>query len=365
MKLYANGHEVACEDGDGKVVAAFPDVCMSPPPPPVGPVPVPYPNTSFSRDMKQGSKRVSVNGKPVMLRDQSFYATSPLGNEAATRNFGAGVVSHQIAGKTHFISWSMDVQCEGENVPRHIDLTTSNHGSNANNAVPTPNLAQSATGNAGQATLETCPCCNGPLHENQKDPITGEPLERLPEMEFYGRIAHYRLSRRAEMMDILRQVAEGLMQLPPWATKLDAKSGLPVQDNIIRMGDECERDLKKLQELRQKHSNCPNVHDPPDQGCGVHFKVMYAGLAGEARKAFSRRIRYDSIKEWKNRGYIIDDEDKVNHKTPLDAGGCPLSMQNLVPTEVLEGDCLEIEDLQTRIQNMIPPKNNERGMMYR
>ncbi|QRK08599.1 DUF4150 domain-containing protein [Archangium violaceum] len=247
MKVYANGNEVACADGDGKVVAAFPDVCMSPPPPPAGPVPVPYPNTSFSRDMKQGSKRVTINGKPVMLRDQSYYATSPLGNEAATRNFGAGIISHQITGKTHFISWSMDVHVEGKNVPRHIDLTTSNHGSNANNAVPTPNLAQSATSSPGQVTFNACPCCNGPLHENQKDPVTGQPFETIPEMEFYGRIAQYRMNRRAEMQGILQQAAEGKLPMPRWANMPDPKSGLPIKDNIIRMGDECERDFKKLQ----------------------------------------------------------------------------------------------------------------------
>ncbi|WP_430384237.1 PAAR-like domain-containing protein [Archangium violaceum] len=90
---------------------------MSPPPPPAGPVPVPYPNTSFSRDMKQGTKRVTINGKPVMLRDQSFYATSPLGNEAATRNFGGSLVTHTITGKTYFTSWSMDVLMEGKMSP--------------------------------------------------------------------------------------------------------------------------------------------------------------------------------------------------------------------------------------------------------
>jgi len=365
MKVFANGNEVACADGDGKVVAAFPDVCMSPPPPPAGPVPVPYPNTSFSRDMKQGIKRVTINGKPVMLRDESYYATSPLGNEAATRNFGAGIISHQITGKTYFISWSMDVHFEGKNVPRHIDLTTSNHGSNANNPVPTPNLAQSATSNPGQATLSTCPCCKGPLHENQKAPETGQPFETVPEMEFYGRIAQYRMSRRAEMQGILQRVAEGKMPMPPWANKLDPKSGLPVKDNIIRMGDECEKDFKKLQELRQKHPNCPNVHEPRDQGCGVHFKVVEPGLAGDVKSGGAwRAARQKSIKEWRKKGYSIYDEDQVNHMPPADSGGCPYSLSNLVPDSVLSGDCREIENIQTRIQNMSPPKRDERKMLF-
>ena len=34
-----------------------------------------------------------------MLKDQSFYKTSPLGNEAATNSFGASLVTHVIAGR--------------------------------------------------------------------------------------------------------------------------------------------------------------------------------------------------------------------------------------------------------------------------
>src|SRR5712692_7664773 len=109
-EVYANGDEIACKAGDGKVIAAFPDVCLSPPSPPAGPVPVPYPNTSFSKDMRNGSKTVKINKKEVMLKDLSFYQTSPLGDEAATRSFGGSVVTHTITGKTYFIAWSMDVK---------------------------------------------------------------------------------------------------------------------------------------------------------------------------------------------------------------------------------------------------------------
>lgn len=129
VTVYANGSEVACKAGGGKVIAEFPDVCLSPPSPPAGPVPIPYPATSFAKDMQGGSKTVQIGGKEIMLKDQSFYKTSPLGNEAATRSFGANVVTHVITGKTYFTSWSMDVKIEGKNVDRHMDLATSNHGS--------------------------------------------------------------------------------------------------------------------------------------------------------------------------------------------------------------------------------------------
>jgi hypothetical protein len=127
-EVYANNNEIACKAGGNKVVAEFPDVCLSPPSPPAGPIPVPYPDSSFSKDMQNGSKSVKIGGKEVMLRDTSFYKTSPLGDEAATRSFGSNILSHSITGKTYFIAWSMDVKIEGKNVDRHLDLTTSNHG---------------------------------------------------------------------------------------------------------------------------------------------------------------------------------------------------------------------------------------------
>ncbi|WP_460068918.1 DUF4150 domain-containing protein [Pseudomonas sp. S1_A06] len=141
--VYANGDEIACKAGGGKVIAAFPDVCLTPPPPPGGPIPVPYPDTSFSKDMKKGSKTVKIENKEIMLKNRSFYKTSPLGDEAATRSQGAGVITHVITGKTYFVSWSMDVLFEGQNVDRHTDLTTSNHASPAANAaVPMVNTAK-------------------------------------------------------------------------------------------------------------------------------------------------------------------------------------------------------------------------------
>jgi len=145
-EVFANGNEIACKSGDGKVIAALPDVCLSPPSPPAGPIPVPYPDTSFSKDMKNGSKTVKIDSKEVMLKDKSFYKTSPLGNEAATKSLGAGVVSHVITGKTYFVAWSMDVKFEGKNVDRHIDLTTSNHASPMGDTPTIPN-AEKTNGN--------------------------------------------------------------------------------------------------------------------------------------------------------------------------------------------------------------------------
>src|SRR3990172_9423513 len=160
--VFANNNEIACKGGDGKVIAAFPDVCLSPPSPPAGPVPIPYPDTSFSKDMMSGSKTVKIKNQEVMLKDKSFYKTAPLGNEAATNGLGAGVVTHVITGKTYFTMWSMDVKVEGENVDRHIDLTTSNHAS-AGNSAPGPNTAAATS-------VQKCPHCGKNLHDTGKYP---------------------------------------------------------------------------------------------------------------------------------------------------------------------------------------------------
>jgi hypothetical protein len=130
---------IACKAADGKTIAAMPDVCLSPPSPPAGPIPIPYPNTAAASDTTDGSKTVQICGQEVMLKDKSTFKTST-GNEAATKSFGMGVVTHQIQGKASFIAWSMDVKFESENIPRHLDLAGHNEGSKPDNTTPWPYL---------------------------------------------------------------------------------------------------------------------------------------------------------------------------------------------------------------------------------
>ncbi len=174
--VYANGNAIACKAGDDKVIAAMPDVCLSPPSPPAGPLPVPYPNTSFSKDMQNGSKSVKINNKEVMLKDRSFYKSSPLGDEAATRSFGGSVVTHVITGKTYFNAWSMDVQIEGANVDRHLDLTTSNHASYPGSTGPMSAMEDMAV----TRILEgRCPCCDQPLHATNPNAASPPPKSEM------------------------------------------------------------------------------------------------------------------------------------------------------------------------------------------
>ena len=138
-QVFANGMEIACKAGAGKVIAAFPDVCLTPPECPATPpgVPVPYPNTAMASDTADGSKSVKISDKEIMLKNKSCFKTST-GDEAGCAA-KKGLISSKNKGKVYFVKWSMDVKIEGENVDRHFDLTTNNHGSPvANEAVPWP-----------------------------------------------------------------------------------------------------------------------------------------------------------------------------------------------------------------------------------
>lgn len=133
--VFVNGREISCKAADGKSIAAFPDVCLTPPPPPAGPLPIPYPNTAMASDTSGGSKSVQVGGQEVMIKDTSYFKSST-GDEAATKAQGMAVVTHTIQGKAFFTSWSMDVKVEGENAVRHMDLTTHNHNPPPGNSPP-------------------------------------------------------------------------------------------------------------------------------------------------------------------------------------------------------------------------------------
>lgn len=135
VNVFANSQEIACKSADGKAPAAFPDTCLSPPPPPAGPIPIPYPNTASASDTSDGSTTVKICGAEVMLKDQSVFKSS-MGNEAATKAQGMGVVTHTIQGEASFVAWSFDVKIEGANVPRNLDIMIHNEQSSPPNTPP-------------------------------------------------------------------------------------------------------------------------------------------------------------------------------------------------------------------------------------
>src|SRR5437868_2015423 len=118
-EVYANGREIACKAASGKSIAAFPDVCFTPPLTPATPpgVPIPYPNTGMASDTTDGSTTVTISGKEVMLKNKSCFSKSS-GDEAGSAP-KKGVVTSKNMGKVYFTVWSMDVKFEGNNVDRH------------------------------------------------------------------------------------------------------------------------------------------------------------------------------------------------------------------------------------------------------
>ncbi|WDH20456.1 PAAR-like domain-containing protein [Pseudomonas chlororaphis] len=131
-QVFANNMEVSCKAAAGKSIACFPDVCFTPPqapPTPMG-VPIPYPNTGMAKDTTKGTRTVKISRKEVMLKDKSYFKTS-YGDEAGNAP-KKGVITSKIKGKVYFTAWSMNVKFEGENVVRHMDMTTHNHGSTSN-----------------------------------------------------------------------------------------------------------------------------------------------------------------------------------------------------------------------------------------
>lgn len=158
--VFANGREISCKAGDGKTICEFPDVCFTPPENPATPpgVPVPYPNTAFAKDTTSGSKKVKISGKEVMLKNKSYFKTST-GDEAGCAA-KKGVITSKIKGKAYFIGWSMDVKIEGENVVRHLDMTTNNHASPmANGSAPMVQTDSQAPGVMTIKCKEEWSCC--------------------------------------------------------------------------------------------------------------------------------------------------------------------------------------------------------------
>jgi hypothetical protein len=99
---------------------AFPDVCKTPAPP-APPIPIPYPNIAKSSDTAQGAKKVTCDGNPPCVKDSNFMTST--GDEAGSL---MGIASSKIKGKAEFVNFSFDVQFEGKNVPRALDLMLHN-----------------------------------------------------------------------------------------------------------------------------------------------------------------------------------------------------------------------------------------------
>ena len=134
--VFANGLEISGKAVGAKTIAAFPDVCMTPPENPATPpgVPVPYPNFAMAGDTENGTGKVLVRGKEANLKNKSDMSKTS-GDEAGAAA-KKGVITSKNTGKSFFKSWSPDVKFEGEPVVRMSDLTTNNHASDPGQTPP-------------------------------------------------------------------------------------------------------------------------------------------------------------------------------------------------------------------------------------
>jgi hypothetical protein len=132
------------------VTIAFPDVCKTPAPPAPF-VPIPYPNIAKSGDTASGTKKVKAEGKPICTKDSNFSMST--GDEAGSA--GGGMLSSKIKGKAEFVNFSFDVQFEGKNVPRSLDLMLHND----KNTPPFPVLQPPVIGLGKGPGKDECAFC--------------------------------------------------------------------------------------------------------------------------------------------------------------------------------------------------------------
>lgn len=349
--VFANGMEVAHKAGAGKVIAALPDVCLSPPPPPAGPVPVPYPNTSFAKDLKAGSTTVKIGGKPLALKDRSHYKSSPLGDEAATRNFGGSVVTHTITGATYFQASSMDVTVEGRSVCRHGDITTSNHASYPGSTPPFPNAEAQALAVAAVENNK-CPCCNKRKHGK------GRAMHRD---EYYEDIIkrHHRNKSNGIQKGVdaaKKRLAAAKLSGDPGAIAAGRANLAAQRARIAAQGASCDRDLADYRRLSKqavapKTCGCPSV--APSPPCDVFYRRPRAGSKRRDAQQKGIEKKWDCFKSLQLKKPAdrripplrkMQPGDQVNHLTPKQAGGCPTGEGNLTLDKELCAACRGLED---------------------
>ncbi|RWP37397.1 MAG: DUF4150 domain-containing protein [Mesorhizobium sp.] len=331
--VFAGTWEIAAENGMNKSIARFPDVCMSPPSPPAGPIPIPYPNTSFSNNLKSGSTTVRIGGKGAALAQKSYYKESVLGNEAATRTFGAAIITHQVTGKTFFSSWCMDVKFEGKNVCRHLDMTTSNHASYPGSTPPL-NTAEAENRAAALARMADpkpkCPCCGKEggqcpaalpttmSDDPSKPPVAREALAfeefyRLDEKDASGALTQTAKDRSAALA--ANKCTGGSC---PNAGKSPPKSAAPC-------------DVYRVTTLDESDAITANSAVPKETLREAHGIPAAKGAFKAAFKAGKSLLGVDQAK-WNTLTLQEQNESvKLDHTTPRTAGGCPASKDNTAP----------------------------------
>lgn len=326
-KVFANGKEISGKASDCKVIAAMPDVCLSPPSPPAGPLPVPYPDSSFAKDLKDGSKKVKIGSKPVTLQDKSHYKSSPLGDEACTKSFGANVIDHGNAGKTFNAAFSMDVAVEGKKVVRTLDLSTSNHtGKQPSGGAMGPNIGGAGAGGADDPEENPlCDCCGGPKHSDAQDrePMTSDEFY-APTPPAGGPAPNKRQAAAIGHAELVLEVA-----------KSDGCESLVHEDDSDPCAVHHPASAADNKAARGEYNAMMSPLTPDD-----YFTTKYGATLGK-----QVQDRGKSMKAALDSG-----SNSIAHRTPLAAGGCPIGAGNLQP---VSPECSHVEDELGKVQGEI------------
>jgi len=345
--VFANTWQIAAKSGMNKSIARFPDVCLSPPGPPAGPLPIPYPDTSFSTDLKQGSQTVKIGRKPAALAQQSYYKPSLLGNESATRAFGASVITHQITGKTYFQAWSMDVKIEGKNVCRHIDITTSNHGSYPGATPPGPTVEQQTALARINDADPKCPCCGKPGGQCpsalpttiKADDGSEKAREALAFHEFY-RLDDAQGGGPTRRQQMAAKPCTG--GDCPNAAKTERKSDAPCDVYRVTTSDESSAIEKGYSSQAQKRLR---THHGIPKAKGA-FKALrnpesVEPLTGLSKSQWEALGNGDAQEQVRQQNKVL----QLDHTTPRAAGGCPSSENNTQSHFKKCANCKDVDGL--------------------
>ena len=367
MTVFANSLEVSCKAQGNKIIAATPDTCMTPPENPATPpgVPVPYPSFGTDSDTENGTGTVLIGGETVSQKNISYYGKTT-GTEAGSAA-KKGVITSTNTGKAYAAAWSNDVKAESEPVVRFSDRATVNHASS------TPNDGNGVlVGGANPPPPppdppEACPCCDAePPHANQVD-ANGALLPQINEADYYERGYNARrpnlvndvANMEAAIERLQRQLNAVTVRNPAIVPVVQNNMNLSQQELTARQDalQQFDDNYNRLTNARNEVPPCQNLHDPADEGCGVHFNRTGAPPMPEPQDlGYTEEFGQEFKRQWDMaHGTNVSTlggghQNRNNHMTPLNAGGCPTGSGNLIPHQALPVECQALDDIQSDLQ---------------
>lgn len=330
--VFANGLEIAGGASDNLVIAALPDVCLSPPPSPAGPIPIPYPNSSKSKDLQKGSKDVCIGSKAVCLGSKSHYKSSPLGDEACTKALGMNVIDHVNSGKTYCQAFSMNVNTEDEPVTRTTDISTSNHSGPQPGGCAVPMVQTGGVSPPGPPE-PLCECCGAPAHSAEQ--AAGAEMSAG---EWYNPPLRPKSPPTARDRKAAR-VLENAKTLLDWSKEYDCGNAHPEDSK-----DPCAKHYAMKDSTKKSRKDFSDMVSPLTSKDVL--VEQYGPTVGG--KAFANGER---LREARKAGSASD-----AHLTPLAAGGCPIGAGNTNP--VFGEECHFIEGQLGEVQGDIKKIHN-------